>query len=354
VDDPVPTSVTTTTTSGSSGTGPSMIDAATGDPSNPDPTDDSPSSSRSGVPGDDLSSAVASGSSNISDGKWHLVVLSTTPTTTSSSQSIIGPVLRQPGYKLYIDGVLTAELTGSTAQAEPGGTSSTDSSRGTSVTGSSGSGTDGGDPLYMAGAPAVICGRADGDVSRSFQGSVTQLMLFGRSLSNADVSNLYLSSFLNNVLPTSSSSRSGGSSSMMEGLHSDHDPSPSRTFYPTSSMHEGDTGGVTSDTRSDNFGPGSATGASGSPPAASDSSNVSPKEGPLIVAAQGPSDGSSSSLTSSSSGSSSSQSDESSLSAAPSPAGLQWDLPEGSGCDLEPMTVRSPRYCEGGQVRHDR
>ena len=328
-----------------------MLDAATGDPSNPGVTDDSASSSRpAATTASDDSSAVTY-VTNITDGQWHLVVVTTTSyeqtAASQTSQPIVGPVLRQPGYKLYIDGVLTAELTSSTSAGSGGTADSGSTSPG--GTSSSTGGADGGDPLYMGGAPAVICGRADGDITRSFQGSISQLMLFGRSLTEADLNLLYYSSFQASFLGMTDTSASS-SSIVGSGILPEGDLASAEATYPTTSSSSGSSvderGAVdgTSDTSaassSDTVDTMAITAGSSS---SGDSSSSSLDDGPLVMAAEGP-------ATDDGSSSSSRQGDDSLAAAAPA-ASMEWDLPEGSACDLEPMTVRSPRYCEGGQVR---
>lgn len=103
---------------------------------------DSTSGSAVGLPG---------ASVNITDGGWHMVTLTTTP---GSSK----------GFQLYLDAKLAATL----PLPQPWVTSD--------PTGSSIGESSGGAPMHLD-APLRLCGRADGDLSRSFDGLVTELSI---------------------------------------------------------------------------------------------------------------------------------------------------------------------------------
>ncbi|WIA35827.1 hypothetical protein OEZ86_004214 [Tetradesmus obliquus] len=122
------------------------------------------------------------------DGEWHHVVLSTLPAAPSSSSSSSSASNRR-GYRLYVDGLLRAELSSSRNRKGP----PTGSSSGSSSSSSSSSSrvhVAGGDPLTLTG-PLTLCARADRDPLSFFSGQLFQLALFDQPLGEAQVAALY-------------------------------------------------------------------------------------------------------------------------------------------------------------------
>ncbi|KAF5839091.1 hypothetical protein DUNSADRAFT_1636 [Dunaliella salina] len=90
---------------------------------------------------------------NVTDGAWHMLTVTTFPETTR-------------GFQLYVDGELAGQV--------PSAFNGEDSE------------TDGGDPIFLDG-PLSLCNRADGDAGRSFDGYISQLTIVDAALEPKDV-----------------------------------------------------------------------------------------------------------------------------------------------------------------------
>uniref|UniRef100_A0A061S6Z7 Laminin G domain-containing protein n=1 Tax=Tetraselmis sp. GSL018 TaxID=582737 RepID=A0A061S6Z7_9CHLO len=95
---------------------------------------------------------------NVLDGSWHMLTLSTLPSG-------------ERGFRMYVDGNLSGEL--STLAAER---------RGMDI--------DGGRPL-LPDSEIILCGRVDLQKDRHFEGEIAQLSLYARALEEAEVASLY-------------------------------------------------------------------------------------------------------------------------------------------------------------------
>ncbi|KAI8475754.1 MAG: hypothetical protein J3K34DRAFT_517169 [Monoraphidium minutum] len=164
------------------------------------------------------------GALNLYDGEWHMVTLSTLPPGPGGEP--------RRGFRLFVDGVLRAEMSGgggggdgSSSDEEGGGgsggggASSYEQGGGGDrelgraggrrlaqrPSGSAAGGADpppraprprpppvtGGDPLDLAGGHLVLCGRSDRDPRRFYSGLLSNLALFDEALTQDQVAALY-------------------------------------------------------------------------------------------------------------------------------------------------------------------
>ncbi|KAK9815241.1 hypothetical protein WJX72_000491 [[Myrmecia] bisecta] len=93
---------------------------------------------------------------NFTDGQWHMVTLTT---HAAGGQ----------GYELYVDGNLRGSLQGDQSAFH----------------------VDGGDPIMLANAPLILCGRADLAADRHFAGKLSQFGVWDQALTQADVMALW-------------------------------------------------------------------------------------------------------------------------------------------------------------------
>jgi hypothetical protein len=267
---------------------------------------------------------------NITDGSWHHVLLTTVPPPPADSRTDGSSSTSAPkGYQLYLDGQLVGQLGDTSADqgVSPGSADTTATAP-----------VDGGDFTTVSVGRIVLCGRSDADISRSFTGRLTQLLVFDRALTASDVQRVYLaaqpgftpggsmsSSSSSGVSfgysPSSAAAAGGGAGApSQEGSDS---PDADTAFLPTPTISSSD-GNSNSDSSS--FGPNvvSAADASSPPPSTNTASRGSSSGGAAAAAAAG---------------------------LGGCVGGFQWYLPTGSACDLDPQAVRCPRYCEPGLVR---
>ncbi|KAK9917704.1 hypothetical protein WJX75_007350 [Coccomyxa subellipsoidea] len=105
-------------------------------------------------------------SNPVDDGAWHMVTVTTHQDGTA-------------GFQVYIDGNLAASL----PSTDPKALNATMDNVNLLL--------DGGRPIFLQNGAIYLCGRADGDPTRSFSGSVSHLSLFATVLTAAQIRDLY-------------------------------------------------------------------------------------------------------------------------------------------------------------------
>ncbi|BDA48704.1 hypothetical protein COCOBI_12-3860 [Coccomyxa sp. Obi] len=102
----------------------------------------------------------------VDDGAWHMMTVTTHPDGSR-------------GFLVYVDGNLAASL----PSTDPNALNATLDNVNLLL--------DGGRPIFFQGGYIYLCGRADGDPSRSFSGSVSHLSLFSTVLTATQIRDLY-------------------------------------------------------------------------------------------------------------------------------------------------------------------
>jgi hypothetical protein len=276
-----------------------------------------------GTTGDGTTTPADSVPVNITDGSWHHVLLTTVPPAPIPGTLTVSSTSSPKGYQLYLDGQQVGQL--GDASVDPGVSSNLVDTAAAPV--------DGGDFTSASAGRIVLCGRSDADISRSFTGRLTQLLVFDRALTAADVQRVYLAA-QPGVTARSSSDAPGSAftgDSPVAATAAAAGPPQGDSTFPDASMDFLPTPTTTISSRSSDS-----------------SSSSSGPDGVSAADVAGPFPPSTPPATTSSSSSGGGVDGSGGC-----VGGFQWYLPVGSACDLEPQAVRCPRYCEPGLVRGD-